>query len=212
MVESGESGGTRRLIRRRGPGTARRGCGVPQCRPGRPGQQRRAALGPSRRPSRAARALGRHPAARGRRGSLRGGGIRQAPWVHPRSVCARTARGADPGPLHLAGGGPPGALGAAFRDHPPPPGAGRPSADARDGRRAPASPRSIAGSSRKPESRPRTRPTSPMNRRWIDAAYSKPAAALASRSLVLITVPPELTCRGGLVLQAASGPNSRKKS
>lgn len=41
---------------------------------------------------------------------------------------------------------------------------------------------------------------------------SKPAVALASRSLVLITVPPELIGRGGLDPQVASGPNSRKKS
>ena len=41
---------------------------------------------------------------------------------------------------------------------------------------------------------------------------SRPAAPLASRSLVLMTVPPELTGRGGLESQVASGPNSRKKS
>jgi ADP-ribose pyrophosphatase YjhB (NUDIX family) len=41
---------------------------------------------------------------------------------------------------------------------------------------------------------------------------SSEAAALASRSLALTTVPPELTGRGGLDPQVASGPNSRKKS
>jgi NUDIX domain len=41
---------------------------------------------------------------------------------------------------------------------------------------------------------------------------SSAAAALASRSLVPMTVPPELTGRGEVDPQAASGPNSRKKS
>lgn len=47
----------------------------------------------------------------------------------------------------------------------------------------------------------------------VDCAHrSSAAAALASRSLVLMTVPPELTGLDGLEPQVASGPNRRKKS
>jgi hypothetical protein len=47
---------------------------------------------------------------------------------------------------------------------------------------------------------------------WICGHPSSGAAALASRSLAPMTVPPELTGRGGLGPQVAWGPNSRKKS
>jgi hypothetical protein len=75
--------------------------------------------------------------------------------------------------------------------------------------------RHALGAGRSPSWRQRGRaPSSSLtlrrDRRWASWAYpSNPAAALASRSLVLMTVPPELTGRGGLAPQAASGPNSR---
>jgi ADP-ribose pyrophosphatase YjhB (NUDIX family) len=53
----------------------------------------------------------------------------------------------------------------------------------------------------------------PRQRSSVDRDHrSRDAVALASRSLALTTVPPELTSLGTLEPQVASGPNSRKKS
>src|SRR6266542_2788928 len=74
---------------------------------------------------------------------------RQAPGLHPRHLCARAAAGVGAGPLHVAGGGASGALGAVVRDRPPPSGAGRRgAADGRDRRaqRGPDLPPDVRGS------------------------------------------------------------------